>query len=132
MCLEAAGRAWRLLSWSLLQTHAIFLSVKRLENRALPHKEAPSQSPAPVELQLSCHSMAPLYMCSQLCLKLSGKGEVGYCCLSPSHPAPLWALSPIAPCHDTAGALTCTHASGGDAEMGTLHPALTVRHLQAP
>lgn len=88
--------------------------------------------PTPVELQLSCHSMASLYMCSQLCLKLSEKGEVGYCCLSPSHPAPLWALSPIAPCHDTAGALTCTHMSGGDAEMGTLHTALTVRHLQAP
>lgn len=116
MCLEAAGRSWRLLL-SLLQTCAAFLSVKSLESRALPHKEALSQSPAPVELQLSSHSMAPQYMCSQLCLKLSEKGEVGYCCLFPSHPAPLWALSPIAPSHNPAGALTCAHASGGDAEM---------------
>lgn len=68
MCLEAAGRAWRLLS-SLLQTCAAFLSVKRLESGALLHKEALSQSPAPVELHLSSHSMAPPYMCSQLCLE---------------------------------------------------------------
>lgn len=68
MCLEAAGRAWRLLL-SLLQTRAAFLSMKRLESRALPHKEALSQFPALVELQLSCHSTALPYMCSQLCLK---------------------------------------------------------------
>lgn len=52
---------------------------------------------------------------------------------SPSHLlVPLWALSPISPSHNTAGALTCARASGGDAEMGTLCTALSVRQLQAP
>lgn len=127
MCLEAAGKACRLPSWSLLQTHAAFLSVERLESRALPDKEAPqhqwSYSSAPTAW--------PHYTSAPSC-DVSEKGEVGYCCLSPSHPVPPWALSPIAPSDDSAGALTCAYASGGDAEMGTLGTALTGRHLQAP
>lgn len=56
MCLEAAGRAWRLLL-SLLQTRAAFLSVKRLDSRALPHKEAPKPilSTSGVTAQLPQH-----------------------------------------------------------------------------
>lgn len=61
MCLQAAGRVWKLLPWSLRQTRAGFSSVIKLENGAPAHKESTGflADPQHQQLQHRPHSTDP-------------------------------------------------------------------------